>query len=243
LRIQRTYVYYYDNGTSEGDTTSYVDLDGVYTYDNEGRITGIQYPLSGPNLTWTFDSMGRLNGMSDGGGAGDLISGSTYGPSSEMLSLTGKVNESRTYNSMLQLTQLSASAYNNSQSVNISYAYSASQNNGKIISQTDNVSGEQVVYTYDALNRLATAEATSNTWGQSYSYDGFGTLTGQSVIAGSAPTYSATPNPSTNQISTSDANGNPASVNGYAAVYDVQNRYLGMSLFTYGYQQGLYQYS
>ena len=35
---------------------------------------------------------------------------------------------------------------------------SAAQNNGKITGQTDNISGEQVVYTYDALNRLATAE-------------------------------------------------------------------------------------
>ena len=35
------------------------------------------------------------------------------------------------------------------------------QNNGKIISQTDNISGEQVVYAYDALNRLASATAGS----------------------------------------------------------------------------------
>ena len=34
---------------------------------------------------------------------------------------------------------------------------SATQNNGKITSQTDSVSGEQVVYAYDALNRLASA--------------------------------------------------------------------------------------
>ena len=40
------------------------------------------------------------------------------------------------------------------------------QNNGKLASQTDNVSGEQVVYAYDALNRLASATATSGSWGQ-----------------------------------------------------------------------------
>jgi YD repeat-containing protein len=32
-------------------------------------------------------------------------------------------------------------------------------------SQTDNISGEQVVYTYDALNRLASATATGRTKG------------------------------------------------------------------------------
>ena len=52
----------------------------------------------------------------------------------------------------------------------------------------DNISGEQVVYVYDVLNRLASAGATSGTaWGQAYTYDGFGNLTGEIVTAGSAP--------------------------------------------------------
>ena len=54
-------------------------------------------------------------------------------------------------------------------------------------------SGEQVVYEYDALNRLASATAMSGSWGQSYSYDGFGNLTAQNVTAGSAPAYSPFP--------------------------------------------------
>src|SRR5277367_6590835 len=39
--------------------------------------------------------------------------------------------------------------------------YPSTANNGKIASQTDNVSGEQVLYTYDAVNRLLTATATA----------------------------------------------------------------------------------
>ena len=68
--------------------------------------------------------------------------------------------------------------------LNRQYAYSPTQNNGKITSQTDVLSGEQIVYTYDALNRLASAETTSGSpqWGQSYNYDGFGNLTDQNVI-------------------------------------------------------------
>ena len=77
MQVQRTFTYYYNNGNTPAQTTSYVDLDGVYTFDKEGRITGVQYPLSGPNLTWTFDSMGRLNGMSDGTFPGDIISALT----------------------------------------------------------------------------------------------------------------------------------------------------------------------
>jgi len=77
-------------------------------------------------------------------------------------------------------------------------------------SQTDNISGEQVVYAYDALNRLASAGATSGTWGQSYSYDGFGNLQNQTVTAGSAPSLSVVYNASNNRQTTdcADANGN-----------------------------------
>jgi len=49
-----------------------------------------------------------------------------------MLTMTGSVNETRIYNSMLQLKQM----YNGA--INISYNYPSSNNNGKIASQTDN---------------------------------------------------------------------------------------------------------
>jgi YD repeat-containing protein len=69
--------------------------------------------------------------------------------------------------------------------------YSATQNNGKITSQADGISGELVTYTYDALNRLASAVTSNNPnvtqWGRSYDYDGFGNLTDQNLIQGSAP--------------------------------------------------------
>src|SRR5579885_3420541 len=149
--------------------------------------------------------MGRLNTMGDVGTPGNIISGSIYGPSNELLAISGAYNESRTYNAMLQLTHLQNTG------VNINYAYSATQNNGKITSRTDNVSGEQVVYTYDALNRLASAVATNNSWGQSYAYDGFGNLTDQNVIAGSAPEWHASYDPATNHGSCTDANGNNGS--------------------------------
>ena len=41
----------------------------------------------------------------------------------------------------------------------MTYAYSATQNNGKITQQTDGTTGETVVYQYDSLNRLASAVA------------------------------------------------------------------------------------
>jgi hypothetical protein len=53
-------------------------------------------------------------------------------------------------------------------------------------------------------------------WGQSFSCDGWGNLTGMSVVKGSAPTMSTTADPATNRLNawTYDANGNATSIPG-----------------------------
>ncbi len=215
----------WQNGTYLDSGASTADLESSYTYDTEGRMLSVQYPGSlsartgwqssvtntpGPNLGYGYDSMGRVNTMTDLAASSTIISGTTYDPGNRLLSITGSYyqggtyQETRAYNTLGQLTGLS----NNS--VNLTYSYSATQNNGKITGQTDNISGEQVVYTYDALNRLATAGATNSTWGQSYGYDGFGNLQDQTVTAGTAPSLSVVYNAATNRQTTdcADANGN-----------------------------------
>jgi len=226
-------------------TAYYTDLEADYTYDNEGRTTAVQYPSStansngtlvttaGPDLGTTYDTMGRPLTLTNLANNSRIISAASYGPSSQLLSITGQVSETRTYNSMLQLLTLSSSNSSGG-AVNFTYGYSGTQNNGKILSQTDNISGEEVVYTYDALNRLLTATATNNSWGQSYSYDGFGNLTGQTVTAGSAPAYSVVYNAATNTQTTdcADANGNlnsASSCTGATTIYDVENRLISPS--------------
>src|SRR5262249_28465016 len=116
--------------------------------------------------------------------------------------------ETRNYNSLLQLTQISVGG------ANLQYNYSTTQNNGRIVSAVDGISGETIVYGYDALNRLISASATMTgtgaaSWSQSYGYDGFGNMGGV--------------DPSTNRVAgwPYDANGNAAFA-GYA--YDAENR-------------------
>jgi len=112
----------------------------------------------GSNYSYTYDTMGRLNTMTDNWAGSTLISGVTYGVANEVQAITGTLfNETRTYNSLFQLTQITVPG-----ALNLQYAYSPTYNNGKIASQTDVISGEQVVYTYDALNRLATAQTAAN---------------------------------------------------------------------------------
>ena len=74
--------------------------------------------------------------------------------------------------------------------MDMQYVYPAGQNNGRITQAIDGVAGETVNYTYDALNRLASANTTNGTWGQGFTYDGFGNLTQKTVTQNSAPAFS-----------------------------------------------------
>ena len=135
--------------------TKNVDLEATFAYDNEGRMTSEQYPtadVAGPNLGFTYDTMGRLQKLTDLASGGDIINSTVYGPAGELQSMSGAWGtETRGYNSMLQMTAMS------SPGVSMQYHFSATQNNGKIDYEIDNLTGEQVNYTYDSLNRLATA--------------------------------------------------------------------------------------
>ena len=136
-------------------------------------MTSLQYPADqngnpGPTDTYTYDAMGRLSNY-----------GATWNPDGTLA----------TFNGQSYFTAM-----------DMQYIYPAGQNNGRISQTVDNVGGETVNYTYDTLNRLATATATATggNWGESYSYDGWGNLNGKTPTAGTAPVYSANPDPSRN---------------------------------------------
>src|SRR5216684_8570493 len=182
-------------------------------------MTSVTYPQSSyiddnlqvqPNpvttYTYGFDTMGRPTSMT-GPGAGvtvSIVNNVQYGPASELLQMSYfGATETRQYNTRLQMTHLTVPGQ-----LNISYNFAA-QNNGQIASQTDNLSGEQITYQYDALQRLYSA--TGSAWSQSFTYDGFANLTDK-VGTGGAPTNHLPVNPATNQLTgsgyTYDANGN-----------------------------------
>jgi RHS repeat-associated protein len=96
------------------------------------------------------------------------------------------------------------------------------------------VTGENVGYTCDSLNRLIAA-STSGTggvqWGNSYSYDGFGNLTGKTVTKGTAPTLSPLVDSTTNRVRLSgdygyDANGNWMGTPSAPNYWSMENRLL-----------------
>jgi len=202
------------------------DLNGSWTYNNEGRLKGINYPgdpnaSPGPaSYTYSYDGMGRLAGMTETAPYNlPVLSGVTYNASGQM---TQMGSETRSYNIMGQLTNI------HSGSLNITYNYSATQNNGKITSQVDNLTGEQVTYAYDSLERLIAAQAGS-TWGQGFAYDPFGNLTDKTALAGSVPTLHVVPDASTNHLGGEDANGNPP------GSMDAENRLVLSGTMRYAY--------
>ena len=119
------------------------------------------------------------------------------------------------------------------------YAYVDGANNGRISRFKDWVTGEEVNYLYDSLNRLNRAETTGPEWGQSFTYDGFGNLAAETATKGVAPSYTLQYDWATNRIVSSgfayDANGNLTSIPGIGTVsYDVFNRYQGSTPGTAG---------
>jgi RHS repeat-associated protein len=110
--------------------------------------------------------------------------------------------------------------------MDMTYTYSGTNNNGQITQSVDAMTGETIVYQYDALKRLASANGLN--WGETYTYDGFGNLTQMSPSGtAGAPTLSVTVDATTNRITPGlqvsyDNNGNMTQ-GGYLA-YDVANR-------------------
>src|SRR5438552_17612081 len=88
--------------------------------------------------------------------------------------------ETRQYNANNQLTWQTAKRSGGS-GVDLSYNFPLA-NNGRLQSTADNLSGEQVTYTYDQLNRLVRS-ASSMTGTENFTSDGFGNLTQNDATA------------------------------------------------------------
>jgi len=143
------------------------------------------------------------------------------------------VTESRTYNLLGQMTRMTKGSL-----IDVEYRFSATANDGKIVSQKNWLSGEDVTYQYDELERLISASTTAGTsWGLSWAYDGFGNRLSQTVTQGSGPSSVTLVNGNTNRISSAgysyDSNGNmtqmPKSSGSMTLDYDLSNRLSGVS--------------
>ncbi len=196
------------NGSIEYSGYSYGPTE-TYSWDSEGNQTGYG------SFAYTLDAMGRATGLTETGPGTVWVQNASYGPGGEAQGLQYRTSsgayysETRSYNNLNQLKQLTASA-SGLAGMNLRYGYGTGTNNGQIAAMTDGNSGEQVTYTYDALKRLQKAETTQSQtqypnaswWGQSFGYDGFGNLLSKTATTGhTATSMSVGVDPSTNRLS------------------------------------------
>jgi RHS repeat-associated protein len=206
-------------------------LEASWTHDNEGRMVSVTYPNGGKTYTYSFDALGRPTKLTDNS-AVDWAKDVLYNAAGQMTQIKYTTNgtngsyytETRQFNALNQLTRLTVPGV-----IDHEYRFSATQNNGHITQRKDWISGEEITYQYDSLQRLISAETTGPEWGQSFTFDGFGNLLQQTVTKGSAPSLSVLVDTATNHITTSgyayDANGNLTAMPTLSSlVYDVDNR-------------------
>jgi RHS repeat-associated protein len=156
------------NVLSERRVHGAVTLLTSYTYDAASRVASIIYP-SGSTAAYARDVMGRVTGVTAkpaGGSAQSVLSGVAYQPFGPVnaLSYGNGVAEARVFdldNRFLQLTDTGAAPLQN-----LIYAYDGANNvstvtDGVVPANTQN-------FSYDVLNRLASATGSYGTLGYTY---------------------------------------------------------------------------
>jgi len=172
-----------------------------YGYNLDGSVKQIVYP-SGRTLNYAYtppqgsisagrqvsaiDSTGPINYVTQGTYAPQgALAGFVFGQASGSAGTTG----SNAFNNLLRIT--SQTATNSSQQLifSLSYGYNTNNDNGNILKVTNGLdSSRNIVYGYDALNRIAQANTVatsgSNCWAEAYTIDPWGNLTGRSGVGG-----------------------------------------------------------
>jgi RHS repeat-associated protein len=188
--------------------------DFTYTYGSDGTLYNAYYP-SGYGIIYSYRADGKLSRIA----AGSLYHAENlnYAPHGALSTYTmgwtssgfAGIAMSSTYNNRLQPVNMTAKHTSNTVTL-MDYTYSfvaSSINDGHVKSVTNNITsqaGRSQTYTYDEMNRLASAQTTGSTapncWGLSYQYDRYANLHTANVTKCSANGISLTIDSTTNKI-------------------------------------------
>ncbi|MDQ3816986.1 MAG: hypothetical protein M3362_04755, partial [Acidobacteriota bacterium] len=190
-----------------------------YSYDLAGNLISETYP-SGRVVTSAYDAAGRLSSVT---GPNNKVYADSiaYAPQGDVkqMRLGNNLWEHRLFNNRLQPTELGLGSSNtDSSKLKLNYSYGTTDNNGNVQSQTITLPTTNSTltltqtYSYDALNRLQTAQesdGTNQTWKQGYAYTDQNNSNGQygnrridvsNTTSNVMPRYTPTFNASTNRI-------------------------------------------
>jgi RHS repeat-associated protein len=227
-----------------------------YTYNKDGSLATLQTPPQ-KMVSYTIGGAGLPTNAVDSNDGINFITNATYTPPGGLQSLTngGVIYGALAYNSRLQpmqlfygtntpplLTQMTASCPSTVGNImNKTYNFSAGAgDNGNVLSIANcRDTTRTQSFTYDALNRIASAQSSGTQWGETFTIDPWGNLYSRAGISGK--TYSEPlPYSSTNQNQLSpgfgyDPAGNMTSNQGILLVYDDENRLIWTPQYRYVY--------
>jgi len=241
-----------------------------YTYYLDGSLKTLTYP-SGDVVTYTVGGAGRTTQVTDSA-SNTFVAPPTnpptmYAPHGALVGMTSGTGivTSNAYNNRLQPFMLSAGVPGQSAIFSLCYdfhlhvalsnltcgslpAYTTGDNGNvfQVLNQVDPT--RSTAFTYDPLNRIAQANTvnttSTNCWGETYTIDAWGNLTGIAAAPGMAgncvkESLSATAT-TQNQLSgvgmQYDAAGNVTKDNlGNMPTYDAENRIATVGGYTYSY--------
>jgi RHS repeat-associated protein len=215
----------------------------TYAYNAAYKLASETYP-SGRKMETEYDDAGRSKYLKGTNGATityyagnpntSLIQYASHGALSSLPMANG-VTETWSYNSRLQPTKIQAGSllsilncYQSSDDASDCGSLPVQGNNGDVQRQKITRGGQAWVqnFTYDALNRLSTAqETTANVWTQNYGYDQYGNrwLASGLQLVTLTPTSQSTFNGATNRLvgtNNYDSRGNQTSYGSFTLTYD-----------------------
>lgn len=170
-----------------------------YAYDDVGRVTSITYP-SGRTVTYAYDTAGRIAGITTKDGTAmpvrPVLAGATYLPFGPLQSFTHANGVATTLGHDLDYRLTAVTAISATATIqDLAFTWNAADN---ITAVTDNIaSARNLVFNYDALDRLKHAQGQFGTL--DWTYDAVGNrLTEQyndgSTTTSSSYAYAATSN-------------------------------------------------
>jgi RHS repeat-associated protein len=225
------------------DSTDYLS---EATYKVGGPIDSEVYPAvpgAGDRRTvsYSYDASARLSGVSSSAtsyAAAASVSGIEYAAHNGLKNETYGNNliHGVTYNTRLQPTEIRLGTSGSPTSiVDIDYSYGTTSNNGNIqsISYAGGGLSYTQAFTYDSLNRLATAnENSGSAWSQTNNYDRYGN---RRIDLGGG-TYNLAFSSTTNRITTSgyayDSSGNLIDDTVHDYTFDAENKIVKVDTVT-----------
>ena len=134
----------------------------AYTYNVAGGLETMSYP-SGRQVTNCYSAVGRVTTLGNGavGSSSSFVSNALYAPDGQLaqMLLGNGVTETIGFNARLQPTSVVATGSAGT-ALSLGYGYGGSNNNGNVQSQSIVNLGASQAYSYDPLNRVATAQET-----------------------------------------------------------------------------------